>query len=832
MLGIGITSVLIGYGLLKTKRWSWKTAVGISIFCITLGAAILVSLLFTTSLSKIIYLFELLFTTSLSKIIAPQLFSLGIKAGYVIAVAILISLMLKSARESFKIHFSSRTDRILTAIVVIIPICVALAIIGYNPATGVHNMINEDHMDTGLQPYVLNIQSQTVVKDLGDCGTSFVFLPDGRIFCAELKGGRVRVIENFQLFQEPLIELDVYYKIKEGGIYDERGLLGIAVDPNFESNHYVYLHWTYLDSDNQSYKQVARFVESHNKLTNMTVLLDKIPSNEWHNGGPLEFGYDGKLYITGGETWQQNTPVTERAQNMSSLAGKILRINSDGSIPSDNPFPNSPVYTMGHRNVFGIGFNPVTKVAYVTENGPESCDEVNVLSGGKNYGWPYATPKGCSSPEHRSVFKSIETLLLGREFVEPLLEFRTTVAPTELVFYTGDKYPYERNNMFFLSYVNGELYRVEKPISNKIRSINTYDIQFEGTEIAGPGGNLYNGLLDIEQGPDGYLYVSSFDRIMRLDFSYSNVTTVLSLFVRANEEEQESVKLTAKISDYLGNPLTNLPVEFFDSKTLIGSTRSNLEGIAQLEYTLDDENHSAITAKFVGNEKYKASSGRLGENEWSIAAHMPTPRDESRAASIGNKIYVVGGFNVTFNTVNTVEIYDVTTNKWSNGKELPIPLDHVGIASHDGKLYVVGGYKNGWIPSSTLFIYDPPANKWTQGRNMPTARGALTAEFIDGTLYAVGGFNAKALTVNEAYDPATDTWTTKASMPTPREHLASGVVDGKLYVIGGRQENMLSNVNANEEYDPKEDKWTIKAPMPTSRGGLTAISLSNSIYVL
>lgn len=740
--------------------------------------------------------------------------------------------MLKSVREYFKIHYGRLTSRILTSVILIVPVGVALATVGSSYTIASSGMDARNYTDAGLEPHILNIRTQTVVKDLGDCGTSFVFVPDGRIFCAELKGGKVRVIENFQLLQEPLIELDVYYRIKEGGINDERGLLGITIDPDFESNHYVYLHWTYLDSDNKTYKRVARFVESHNKLTNMTIILDKIPADEWHNGGPLEFGYDGKLYVTGGETWHQNAPATERAQDMSSLAGKILRINSDGRIPDDNPFPNSPIYTVGHRNVFGIGFDPITKTAYVTENGPESCDEVNVLIMGKNYGWPYATPRGCSSSEHRSVFKSIETFLLGRKFIEPLLEFRTTVAPTELVFYTGDQYPYERNNMFFLSYINGELYRVEKPIFDKFRSINTYDIQFERAEIQGPGGNLYNGLLDIEQGPDGYLYVSSFDRIMRLDFSYSNITTVLSLSVRPSEVEQEAVEFSAKISDYLGNPLANLPIEFFDSDTLIGTARSNLEGIAQLEYTLDDENYSAIMVKFVGDEKYKASSSFVGENEWSIAAHMPTPRDESRSASIGNKIYVVGGFNVTLNSVNIVEIYDSTTNKWSKGKELPIPLDHVGIASYDGKLYVVGGYKTGWIPSSTLFIYDPLANKWTQGRNMPTPRGALTVEFLDGILYAVGGFNGEALTVNEAYDPITDSWTTKGSMPTPREHLASGVVDGKLYVIGGRQGNMLSNVNANEEYDPKIDKWAIKAPMPTSRGGLTAVSLSDSIYVL
>jgi N-acetylneuraminic acid mutarotase len=517
---------------------------------------------------------------------------------------------------------------------------------------------------------------------------------------------------------------------------------------------------------------------------------------------------------------------------MNSLAGKILRINSDGTIPSDNPFPGSPIYTLGHRNVFGIGFDPVTKVPYVTENGPTFCDEVNILIQGENYGWPYVLSGGCPyDPDFGFTFRSIEAYLLGRErYTEAFLSFSSTVAPTELIFYTGSRSPHELNNMFFLSFVNRELYRVEKPYPGQF-SVSAYDIQFEGPRTE--AGGIVNGFLDIEQGPDGFLYISSFDRIMRLDFSYSNITTTISLSARP-DGAKESTKLTAKISDYFGNPVADIPIEFYDSGRLIGSSKSDPEGLAQIEYASGAEEQHAIIASFAGSDKYRSSSSAPATKEWSIAADMLTPRHEVKAATIGNRIYVVGGYATSSSvSTNILEIYDAETNTWSRGKELPMALDHVGVASYQGKLYVVGGFSKHVpdTPSNTIFIYDPITDEWTRWADMPTPRGALTVDFVNGILYAVGGLNHIPLRINEAYDPATNTWTVKAPMPTARDHLTSGVVDGKLYVIGGRTGSTLTNLDVNEEYDPINDKWTTRAPMPSDRGAIDAASLSDSIYV-
>ncbi|MFY3740371.1 MAG: putative membrane protein [Candidatus Nitrosomirales archaeon] len=234
--------------------------------------------------------------------------------------------------------------------------------------------------------------------------------------------------------------------------------------------------------------------------------------------------------------------------------------------------------------------------------------------------------------------------------------------------------------------------------------------------------------------------------------------------------------------------------------------------------------------KISSNEQYTLSSP-AGAKEWSIAADMPTPRDECGAASIESKIFVVGGYGANISTIDTVEVYDTISKTWIEGKELPVALTHAAVTSYQGKLYVVGGLNLDAKASNTLFILDPLTNEWARGQDMPTARGALTVQFVNGILYAVGGWDGTSLRVNEAYDTVTNTWASRAPMPTPRDHLASGVVDDKLYVIGGRQGNLLTNQNVNEQYDPASDKWSTKAPMPSHRAGLTAASLSDSIYV-
>jgi len=199
------------------------------------------------------------------------------------------------------------------------------------------------------------------------------FAPDGRIFFTE-RVGNLRVIENGQLNPEPVISIDV------GA--GEGGLLGLALDPSYEQNHFLYLYYTYSEFP-FTYNKVVRYTEKDNVLGDEIILVDKIPGAVWHDGGRLKFGPDEKLYITTGEAGNADS-----AQDLNSLGGKILRVNSDGSVPSDNPFPDSIIFSYGHRNPQGIDWDPVTGKLVSSEHGPSgergfAHDEINVIESGK-----------------------------------------------------------------------------------------------------------------------------------------------------------------------------------------------------------------------------------------------------------------------------------------------------------------------------------------------------------------------------------------------------------------------------------------------------------------
>lgn len=164
----------------------------------------------------------------------------------------------------------------------------------------------------------------------------------------------------------------------------EAGLLGFVLHPDFETNKQAIAYYTYGDSD-ANYNRVVTLKRTANEWTEEKVLLDRIPSGQYHQGGRLEIGPDHKLYITTGDATRQ-----EHAQDLSFLGGKILRMDLDGGIPSDNPFKDSPVYSYGHRNPQGLAWNGDGEL-YETEHGPNGYDEVNLIKAGNNYGWPKIT---------------------------------------------------------------------------------------------------------------------------------------------------------------------------------------------------------------------------------------------------------------------------------------------------------------------------------------------------------------------------------------------------------------------------------------------------------
>ena len=178
-----------------------------------------------------------------------------------------------------------------------------------------------------------------VVADNLKIPWSIAWAPDGTVFFTE-RSGHLRAIQNGELLEEAIFSLDV------GGV--EGGLLGVTLDPRYNENHFIYLYYTYNEFLSTQNK-VVRYVESDLTLSEDMVLIDEIPGGPFHDGGRIEFGPDGKMYITTGDAGNAGL-----AQDKNSVAGKILRINSDGSIPEDNPFSNSPIYSYGHRNPQGI----------------------------------------------------------------------------------------------------------------------------------------------------------------------------------------------------------------------------------------------------------------------------------------------------------------------------------------------------------------------------------------------------------------------------------------------------------------------------------------------
>lgn len=199
---------------------------------------------------------------------------------------------------------------------------------------------------------------------------------DGRIFFTE-RPGVIRVMVDGRLLPDPVIRLEDPFR-SEG----EGGLLGLALDPEFQENGILYVYLTY-ERNGEILNRILRLKEANNTATIDRVLLDGLAGARNHNGGRMKIGPDGYLYITAGDRYQP-----ELAQEKQSLGGKILRIARDGSIPEDNPFPGSPVYSYGHRNPQGLAWDPVNGQLYASEHGQSAFDEINRIEPGANYGWP------------------------------------------------------------------------------------------------------------------------------------------------------------------------------------------------------------------------------------------------------------------------------------------------------------------------------------------------------------------------------------------------------------------------------------------------------------
>lgn len=219
-------------------------------------------------------------------------------------------------------------------------------------------------------------------------------------------------------------------------------------------------------------------------------------------------------------------------------------------------------------------------------------------------------------------------------------------------------------------------------------------------------------------------------------------------------------------------------------------------------------------------------------------------RTEVAAATLGGKIYVVGGFEepslgnvLNFAITPALEEYDPATDRWTAKAPMPVGLHHVGIGVVGGRLYVIGGYKQSglsvWGPVATVFSYNPASDAWTERASMSTARGALSVTVHEGKLYAIGGYEGRANSAAvEVYDPERNSWASRAPLPTPRDHLGTATAAGKVYAIGGRLKgDYHRNLSVTEVYDPHTDKWSRAPDLPTARSGITAAESGGRIFV-
>lgn len=351
--------------------------------------------------------------------------------------------------------------------------------------TQLNTPISEPPIEEEAQPFPVGWEVELVVEDL-DIPWSVVFPQENRILITE-RTGRIREVVDGVLNPTAVFSFD---EVMEVG---EAGLMGMALHPDYEQNKSVYVCYA-TSVGGSMIDRVVRLIDTGNMRLD-TIIVDNIPAARFHAGCRLKFGPDEKLYISTGDALSP-----QLAQDVDSLAGKILRVNDDGSIPGDNPFADSPVFSTGHRNPQGISWDSEKGILYASEHGPSGFDgpgggdEINVIIPGGNYGWPLVS--------HDEVLEGT---------IKPMIQFTPAEAPGSMLFYDRDELPFFKGNLFFgalrgegvMRLIVGEdgktIQRVEKIVNNvgRVREVT-----------AGPDGSIYfttsnrDGRADPREGDD------------------------------------------------------------------------------------------------------------------------------------------------------------------------------------------------------------------------------------------------------------------------------------------------------------------------------------------
>jgi glucose/arabinose dehydrogenase len=318
---------------------------------------------------------------------------------------------------------------------------------------------------------------------------SLAFTPDGAMLVTE-RSGRLRIIRNGVLDPQPIAGVPTARSAVLGG------LLEVALHPKFAENRLLYLAYTKAREDGLTTTALARARFADTALADVKEIF---VANNWSKsttnyGGRIAFDRSGFLFLTVGERQEQ-----DRAQNGRDHGGKVLRLRDDGSVPPDNPFAGKAdfapeVYSLGHRSPQGLAVHPETGAIWENEHGPLGGDEINIVLPGKNYGWPLVT----FGNDYDG--KRITEATSRPDLEAPFLYFVPSIAISGMTFYTGDRFPAWRGNLFV-----GAMFEGRTRGTGHLRRITFNDgrpIQREPILI-----ELRQRIRDVRQGPDGLLYV-------------------------------------------------------------------------------------------------------------------------------------------------------------------------------------------------------------------------------------------------------------------------------------------------------------------------------------
>ena len=566
--------------------------------------------------------------------------------------------------------------------------------------------------------------------------TAMAFIGLGDILVLQKADGRVRRVINGLL--QPGHVLDV--AVNDAS---ERGLLGIAIHPNFPSTPFVYLYFTQSDTSNDTSgsaaalaNRVYRYSWNGSALVSPSLILDlPVTPGPNHNGGTMTFGPDGKLYVVIGDLNRNGQLQNFSGGPAPDNTGVIFRVNDDGSAPNDNPFfalggNLAKYYAYGVRNSFGLAFDPVSGELWDTENGVTSYDEINVVLPGFNSGWEQIMGPDSRDPQ------GLGNLVFfpGSHYADPKFSWLNTVGPTALVFLNSARLGVEyRNDLFAGDINNGNLYRFKV---NTAR--NGFDFTSPGLSDLVADSNAefqevllgtgFGGITDLKVGPDGLLYVLSFG--------------LGKIFVISGQPTPV---------DFDGDGRSDITV-YRDGSWFIlrssdgGVTATGWGGLAQdtpmpADYDGDGEVDIAVYrdgAWFI----IRSSDGGVTVTSWGgLLTDIPVPGDYDGDGEVDIAVYRDGAWYIIRSSDG-----GVTVTSWGLLTDIPVPGDYDGDGKIDQAVYRDGAWliRRSLDGGTTFVSWGGLAEDVVVPRDYDGDGKADVAVYRDGTWFIIrssdGGF--------------------------------------------------------------------------------------------